>query len=596
MMIAMRRWIPALGFILCFVPFLCFSQTPASVTTAPDSTVKAPAGFKVTILAERLGRTRHLVVTPQHDIYIRLARRVNGVGTLLLHEENDKAEVKYGFGNFGGTGVFLKDGYLYTSSNSEVFRYKLDADNHVIDTASPERIVTGLVDKGTHETKSIMMDDKGNMYIPIGCPSNSCQEADRQKGSMGIQGCPLLETAGGVWMFRPDKKDQTYADGIRYATGLRNVVGVDWNYQTNKLYVMQHGRDQLNTIFPDLYTQKDNAELPAECMYALNKGDNAGWPYIYYDNFQKKKMMAPEYGGDGKKEGSSEFIDPVAAFPAHTAPNAILFYTGNQFPERYRNGAFIAFHGSWNRAPEPQAGFFVVFQPFKDGKPSGQWEVFADNFSGSPQKTASGRVDHRPCGLAQGPDGSLYVTDDLRGTLYKITYNSPNSDKMADAIKPISTKTVTKGTTTISTKKPVVKPTAKSPASATSGKTAAVTSTTAKSPAAAGKQVYMSGCVTCHQVDGGGVVNMSPSLIKAKFVNGSKSPLISVVLKGLSHKEIDGETYSNPMPNFRHLTDKQIADVLTYIRSSFGNKASVVTATEVSRVRAASKPATPVKK
>ena len=91
-------------------------------------------------------------------------------------------------------------------------------------------------------------------------------------------------------------------------------------------------------------------------------------------------------------------------------------------------------------------------------------------------------------------------------------------------------------------------------------------------------------------------MNMSPSLIKAKFVNGSKSPLISVVLKGLSHKEIDGETYSNPMPNFRHLTDKQIADVLNYIRNSFGNKASVVTASEVSRVRAASKPATPVKK
>src|SRR5690242_20348253 len=157
MMIALRKLIPALGFIFGLVPFLSFAQTPVSLANAPDSVVKTPTGFKVTILAERLGRTRHLVVTPQHDIYVRLARRVNGVGTLMLHEENDKAEVKYGFGNFGGTGVFLKDGYLYTSSNSEVFRYKLDADNHVIDTAAAERIVTGLVDKGTHETKSIMM-------------------------------------------------------------------------------------------------------------------------------------------------------------------------------------------------------------------------------------------------------------------------------------------------------------------------------------------------------------------------------------------------------------------------------------------------------
>jgi glucose/arabinose dehydrogenase len=82
----------------------------------------------------------------------------------------------------------------------------------------------------------------------------------------------------------------------------------------------------------------------------------------------KKRKYWPEYGGDGKKEGDSKYIDPAAAFPAHLAPNGLLFYTGDQFPEKYKNGAFIAFHGSWNRAPEPQAGYFVVFQPFKDGK------------------------------------------------------------------------------------------------------------------------------------------------------------------------------------------------------------------------------------
>jgi glucose/arabinose dehydrogenase len=101
----------------------------------------------------------------------------------------------------------------------------------------------------------------------------------------------------------------------------------------------------------------------------------------------------------------------------------LLFYTGSQFPEKYKNGAFIAFHGSWNRAPEPQAGFFVVFVPMKDGKPDGEWEVFADGFAGSTEKKASGRVDYRPCGLAQGPDGALYVSDDNKGNIWKITYN-----------------------------------------------------------------------------------------------------------------------------------------------------------------------------
>ncbi|RYE21132.1 MAG: sorbosone dehydrogenase, partial [Sphingobacteriaceae bacterium] len=147
-------------------------------------------------------------------------------------------------------------------------------------------------------------------------------------------------------------------------------------------------------------------------------------PYLYYDPIQKKKMMMPEYGGDGKKEATVNAITPAIAFPGHLAPNGLLFYTGNKFPARYKNGAFIAFHGSWNRAPEPQAGYFVVFVPFENGKPAtDKWEVFADNFSGGADKTKSGRADHRPCGLAQGPDGSIFVSDDSKGTIYKISYN-----------------------------------------------------------------------------------------------------------------------------------------------------------------------------
>ena len=259
----------------------------------------------------------------------------------------------------------------------------------------------------------------------IGAYSNSCQINDRKVGSLGRQPCPILDSAGGIWQFKADKQNQTYGDGVRYATGLRNVVGLDWNQQTNSLFVMQHGRDQLHDIFPDMYTTKQNADLPAECMYQLKQGDNAGWPYIYYDWMQNKKIQAPEYGGDGKKEGDKEYVDPVVAFPGHMAPNGLLFYTGTQFPEKYRNGAFVAFHGSWNRAPEPQAGFYVVFVPFRNGKPSGKWEVFADGFSGSTQQTALGRAAHRPCGLAQGPDGSLFVSDDVKGTIYRIVYKKP---------------------------------------------------------------------------------------------------------------------------------------------------------------------------
>ncbi|HEX8428859.1 PQQ-dependent sugar dehydrogenase [Hymenobacter sp.] len=400
------------------------SKVGPPVPDADNAGLKLPAGFGALKVVETGARTRHLTITPQGTIYVKLARPDKSGKTILMLRENSggKATVANSFGSYGGTGICIKNGYLYASSEEEVFRYKLNEKNEVLNPDKPEKIITGLINRGQHETKSVALDNEGNIYVNIGAFSNSCQVKDRQKGSLGQPNCPVLDSAGGIWQFRADKLNQTYGDGTRYATGLRNVVGLDWNQQANQLFVMQHGRDQLHDIFPDMYDVKQSSLLPAECMYALKKGDNAGWPYMYYDGLQRKKMMAPEYGGDGKKEATGNFIDPVAAFPAHMAPNALLFYTGTMFPEKYRNGAFIAFHGSWNRAPEPQAGYYVVFQPFKNGKPFGESEVFADNFAGSPEKVASGRADHKPCGLAQGPDGSLYVSDDKMGTIYRIVY------------------------------------------------------------------------------------------------------------------------------------------------------------------------------
>ncbi len=390
----------------------------------PDVSLTLPAGFSATVFADGLGRARHIAVTPSGYVYVKLASNKKGSTIVRLRDTNGDgvADQEMDFGKFTGTGMVVKNGYLYASSDEEVYRFKLNDDGTVANPAQPEKIITGLISRGEHEAKAIALDNDGNIYVNIGAYSNSCQLVDRQTGSMGMKPCPILDSAAGIWQFRADKSNQTYADGTRYATGLRNVVGLDWNTATNTLFVMMHGRDQLHSIFPQLYTDKDNAELPAECMYELHRGSNAGWPYIYYDQNQGKKILAPEYGGDGKKTGGEDAIDPVVAFPGHLAPNGLLFYTGNQFPEKYKNGAFIAFHGSWNRAPEPQEGFFVAFVPFSNGKPSGKWEIFANGFSGGADKTASGRALHRPCGLAQGPDGALYITDDNKGTIWRITY------------------------------------------------------------------------------------------------------------------------------------------------------------------------------
>lgn len=410
-----------------------FGNDTTRVKTPPTGTVKRdeapitlPKGFKSVVVTTGLGKARHLVVAANGDIFVKLEKLKDGKGIMKLHDANGdgKADNITGFGNYVGTGITIKNGYLYASSNEDVYRYKFDEKTGKVDEGSEQKIITGLVNQNQHNSKSIVLDNNGNIYVNIGAPSNCCQVQDRVKGSPGQEPCPILEKAGGIWQFKADKTNQSYAEGVRYATGLRNVMGLDWNTEVNELYVMQHGRDQLFQFFPNLFNQKEGAENPAEEMFRLTKGADCGWPYCYYDNGKQQKLDCPEYGGDRKKaDRCTGKTKSIAQFPGHLAPNALLFYTGNQFPAKYKNGAFIAFHGSWNRAPEPQAGFFVVFMPFKNGMPAGKWEVFADGFSGLAKDATTGRAKYRPCGLAQGPDGSLYISDDNDGTIWKVSYN-----------------------------------------------------------------------------------------------------------------------------------------------------------------------------
>jgi mono/diheme cytochrome c family protein len=168
----------------------------------------------------------------------------------------------------------------------------------------------------------------------------------------------------------------------------------------------------------------------------LEYGADYGWPECYYDRFQQKLVLAPEYGGDGGKSIGvcAEKTAPVAALPAHWAPNDMLIYAGKAFPTSYQGGAFVAFHGSWNRAPEPQAGYNVVFQPLKDGKASGNFVVFADGFAGAVKQP--GQAAFRPTGLAMGPDGALYISDDVHGRIWRVTFHGSADTPVAAAPAP----------------------------------------------------------------------------------------------------------------------------------------------------------------
>jgi glucose/arabinose dehydrogenase len=409
---------------------------PAAQSAGEDVGITLPAGFTATIFVDGLDRPRHIAVRDNGDVYVALRSGRQQIvpedsegGVIGLRDTNgdgraDQME-RFGRGDVD-TGLAIHDGTLFFSSAVAV--YALPLGDALKPTAEPELVVGGFADSGGgHTAKPMTFDGEGHMYVQAGVPSNSCQQNDRTPGSPGMSPCPQLEQYGGVWRFTASGRNQDQlGDGIRYSTGHRNVVALEWNPVADQLYLVMHGRDQLDTLWPQHYDAAQRSELPAEEFHAVAQNDDLGWPYTYYDQIRGERMVSPEYGGDGRTPAEAgKYKDPLIGFPGHWAPNDLIFYTGTQFPAKYRNGAFIAFHGSWNR--ETQAGYSVVFVPLgADGKPSGQWETFAEDFE-SPEPIASpADAVHRPSGLAQGPDGSLYITDDVGGRVWKVRYAGSN--------------------------------------------------------------------------------------------------------------------------------------------------------------------------
>jgi glucose/arabinose dehydrogenase len=389
-----------------------------SVAAAPSADgLELPEGFTATVVHEGSGAGRHLAIRENGDLY--LASR-NGLVALRDANGDFTADEATPFGDVKGTEVRIFDGYLYASDNVGVYRYKLDP-GALVPTGAKETVVSEFPQERQHADKTFALDDKGTLYVNVGAPSNSCQEKDRQEGSQGRNPCPILENYGGVWVFDGRKLGQKPADGRRFATGMRNAVAIEWNSGQKALYSAIHGRDGLDTLFPALYNAVDNATRTAEEFHQIVDGGDYGWPYTFWDLKLNERIVAPEYGGDSSKGAKKgKYATPLVAFPAHWAPNDLVFHSGKGFPKKYRDGAFIAFHGSWNRAPEPQAGYRVAFQPLKNGKPAGKYETFADGFAGDIADNNPRNARYRPVGLAVHPDGSLYVVDSQKGRIWRI--------------------------------------------------------------------------------------------------------------------------------------------------------------------------------
>jgi glucose/arabinose dehydrogenase len=383
------------------------------------------------VVAEGLGRLRHIDVAANGDIYVRdrgsrgRGNDTAGGGVVALHDADadGRAEIVQRFGNHYGTGLQIRGDHLYVSTFTEVYRHTLTP-GQLVPSDEAELIVAGFPEQRGHPDKAFAFDDDGHLYVNVGAPSNACQQQARTAGSKGEQPCSQRERQASVWRFDADRPGQTqFDDGYQFVRGTRNIVAIAWDETTSALYAAQHGRDSLASLFGGYFDEATSAELPSEELFRLEDGLDFGWPYCYYDHHQEKRILAPEYGGNGRSEGDcARYGRPLVTFPGHWAPNDLLFYTGNQFPERYREGAFLVFHGSWNRAPMEQAGYRVTFAPRQNGEFTGEREAFAVGFAGVSPLMSPRDAVHRPTGIAQGPDGSLYVTDDTGGTIWRILY------------------------------------------------------------------------------------------------------------------------------------------------------------------------------
>jgi glucose/arabinose dehydrogenase/mono/diheme cytochrome c family protein len=556
------------------------NRTKSGSCLHDESGLTLPAGFCATVFADGIGHARHMVVSPTGVVYVNTWSgdyydfdKPHEGGFLVALEDKTgagKADVVERFGETvqtggaGGTGIGMYKGSIYAEINDRIVRYALPADS-IVPKDAPETIVSKLPLGGDHPMHPFIISADGSLYVDVATATNSCQAKNRQPKVPGDNPCTELQTRGGVWRYDANETNQMFSPANRYATGIRNAEGFAFD-SAGRLFVTQHGRDQLHSNWPELYKPAEEATQPAEELVLLKSGGDYGWPECYYDGVQKKLVLAPEYGGDGGKAVGvcAHKVAPVAAFPAHWAPNGMVQYDKKQFPARYRSGVFIAFHGSWNRAPYAQGGYNVVFQPLDGDRASGDCEIFADGFAG-PVKTPEGAA-HRPSGLAVGPDGSMYVSDDIRGRIYRIVYQGDPAGHAPEGT-PCPSLSAAAGD--------IVAAPAKPPEGTNADAGAAVKASppvpdgATPEMVALGDRIYHgqvggASCTGCHGANGTGSP-LGPSLTSKKWLwsDGSFAGILKVITNGVPQPK----RYRSPMPPMggAQLTADQASALAAYV-------------------------------
>ncbi|MFY0652600.1 MAG: sorbosone dehydrogenase family protein [Cyclobacteriaceae bacterium] len=375
--------------LLFFIALLTFSCKSHSETVAEAnekaekvqnkiSSLKLPAGFEISVFASSVQNARSLALGRNGTIFVG-SRRAGKVYALVDENKDGKSDKTYviASGLNDPNGVAFRNGSLYVAEISELNRYD-DIESKLANPPKPVTIYDDYPRDNHHGQKVIAFGPDDKLYIPQGAPCNICENKK--------------EVYASITRMNPDGSGREI-----FAHGVRNSVGLAWHPETGELWFTDNGRDNLGDNMP-----------PCELNYAPKMGMHFGYPYCHGSD-----IGDPEFG---HKRSCDEFIAPARKLGAHVAPLGLKFYTGDMFPEKYRNQIFIPEHGSWNR--RKKIGYRVSMVKL-EGNRAVSYDTFIDGWLDEKEQEAWGR----PVDLLVLPDGSMLLSDDKSDTIYRITYS-----------------------------------------------------------------------------------------------------------------------------------------------------------------------------
>jgi len=364
--------------ILTVLVVACLFVSIVDAGPLPIEKIQLPIGFHIDIYAQGVDNARSMALSPNGTLFVG-SRTAGNVYALVDNNQDYKVDRVYVIakGLNMPNGVAFRDGALYVAEIHRVLKFDRIEDN-LEEPPAPTVVNDALPDKEWHGWKFIRFGPDGKLYVPVGAPCNVCERPNTLFASI----TRMDSDGSGLEMF---------------VQGIRNTVGFDWHPQTGELWFTDNGRDMLGDDLP-----------PDELNRVSKKGMHFGFPYCH-----GRDIADPKFG---QKHSCAEFTAPAQELGPHVASLGMRFYTGDMFPGEYRNQILIAEHGSWNRSKK--IGYRLMLVRLKNNQPI-SYEVFAQGWK------QGERAWGRPVDVQEMPDGSLLVSDDYAGAIYRISYKAP---------------------------------------------------------------------------------------------------------------------------------------------------------------------------